>query len=130
MADSELMADINKRKTKTLGLVQSKSYVEALKSALEAPPVSSKSMEVKDANAAVVESVLNSIGESDIASIVRGLSGDDVDVLMKYLYRVMQAPTSGAASTNYPVILKMHAQLVAEFGVGSIVRVISDRRTV
>jgi len=47
------------------------------------------------------------------------------DLLMKYIYKLMQHNNG-----NNAVLLKFHAELYAKAGVGSIVRVLTDRKTV
>jgi hypothetical protein len=48
------------------GLISKKSYNEALVKALEAPPLGSKSAEIKDANRDIVFKVIDSVGDKDI----------------------------------------------------------------
>jgi hypothetical protein len=46
------------------------------------------------------------------------------EVLMKYVYRIMEK------SANSSSLLKLHALLVDKAGLGCIVRVMTDRKTV
>ena len=77
----------------------------------------------QDKNAAVVDKVLSSIGESDIAAVIKDLDTDACDVLMKYVYRSM-------ATNPLPVLLKIHASLLVKAGLGSVIRVMADRKSV
>lgn len=71
-----------------------------------------------------MESVLSTISESEIAGLLKDLDLDTCDVLMKYVYKLM------AKSSNCAIMLKIHAQLVDKAGLGSIVRVMTDRKQV
>lgn len=82
-----------------------------------------KSQEVKDANTAVVEKAISSIQESEVSAIIDQLDLDSCDVLMKYLYRLM------SKNSNCAIVLKIHSVLHDRAGVGSIVRVLTDRKT-
>ena len=78
----------------------------------------------QEKNLAIVESVLSTITESEIPVLLKGLDLDMCDVLMKYVYKLM------ARSSNCATMLKIHAQLVEKAGLGSIVRVMTDRKQV
>ena len=70
--------------------------------------------------------MLAAVSDSEIPALVNGLSLEDCDTLMKYVYKLMQRPkTSNCAS-----LLKFHGQLVEKAGHGSIIRVMTDRKTV
>lgn len=73
---------------------------------------------------AIVESVLSTIQESEIPVLLKNLDLETCDVLMKYVYKLM------AKSSNCATMLKIHAQLVDKAGLGSIVRVMTDRKQV
>ena len=74
----------------------------------------------------VIYSVFQSLSGADCSGVVEGLSVDERDVLMKYIYRCMDTRGKG---TNYDILLKLH-QLVASNGMGSVVRALADRKTV
>jgi actin related protein 2/3 complex subunit 5 len=71
-----------------------------------------------------VEKVLLSISEVDITPLLSGLNLDACDVLMKYLYKIM------GKFNNSSLMLKIHAQLIEKAGIGSIIRVLTDRKQV
>jgi hypothetical protein len=79
---------------------------------------------IQERNLAIVESVLTTIQEAEIPTLLKGLDLDACDVLMKYVYKLM------AKSSNCAIMLKIHAQLVEKAGLGSIVRVMTDRKQV
>ena len=78
----------------------------------------------QDANSAVVEKVIVALADSELAGAVEALDLETCDVLMKYLYRFM------ARASNCGTALKLHAMLTEKAGVGSIVRVLTDRKQV
>lgn len=71
-----------------------------------------------------MEKVLGAITDSEIATLVGGLSMDQCDVLMKYVFKLM------GKNSNCGGMLKFHAQLVEKAGLGAIVRVMTDRKQV
>ena len=71
-----------------------------------------------------MEKVLGAITDSEIATLVGGLSMDQCDVLMKYVFKLM------GRNSNCGIMLKFHAQLVEKAGLGAIVRVMTDRKQV
>lgn len=64
--------------------------------------------------------------EADIANALNALTLEQCDVLMKYVYKLMEKEKS----TISALLLKLHAQLVEKAGVGSIMRTLVDRKTV
>ncbi|KAF8331995.1 ARP2/3 complex 16 kDa subunit (p16-Arc)-domain-containing protein [Cantharellus anzutake] len=72
--------------------------------------------------------ILNSTKATDISGILRALNQDQQDTLMKYIYKGMGA--KGLADVNGNVLLNWHEKLTEVAGIGCIVRVMTDRRTV
>jgi len=60
--------------------------------------------------------------------VLKSLSPDAQDALMKYLYKGMAMPGWGDVSGS--VLLVWHEKLTEIAGTGCIVRVMTDRRTV
>lgn len=75
-------------------------------------------------NAAVIEKVLLSLLDSEIAEAVDFLDLDACDILLKYVYKFM------GRLQNCALMLKLHAQLCEKAGPGSIIRVLTDRKQV
>ncbi|CAG8571523.1 739_t:CDS:2 [Funneliformis mosseae] len=98
----------------------------ALITAIESPPYGVHTIDAKDQNTKIVMDVLNSIKATDIPSLVKLLSREQQDILMKYIYRGMSSPDL----YNSTVLLNWHEKLTEVAGVGCIVRVITDRKTV
>ena len=51
------------------------------------------------------------------------MSDDQVDVLMKFVYK-------GLGTGEHPGLFKLHAAIFAKTGLGCIVRVLAERKTV
>jgi len=100
--------------------------IDALKNCLRNAPVTSKSQQVKDSAMAVTLRVLMTIKSSQIDEVVQSLDPDQVDVLMKYIYRGFELPTEGSSAH----LLSWHEKTFAVGGVGSIVRVLTDKKRV
>lgn len=130
MADDEQtesqMADgVKRRETEVISLLAKKDKTRALVVCLQNPPVASKSAELKDANAATIEKVLNTLTEQDIPAAIEALDLDGCDTLMKYVYRLM-----AGSFANNALLLKLHAALFDKAGNGAIVRSMTDRKQV
>ena len=134
--DPEEIADsddckVQQREQEIKKLMQSGSKVEALKLALKDPPVQNKDSNVVERNYAVVLDVLTgfSIGKKDKDSMqagVEALSTDELDSLMKYIYRGFARPTENSCEK----LLNWHEAAFAVGGLGSIIRVMSARKSV
>jgi len=88
-------------------------------------------LEVDEAKSLALNSVLlilNSTKATDIPGILRGLDQDQQDTLMKYIYKGMAA--KGLADVSGSVLLNWHEKLTEVAGIGCIMRVMTDRRTV
>ncbi len=125
-SEDELLASVTARSKSSLSLLKS-DKVLALSCALASPPTSSKVVETKDLNAATVASVLSAIPDSDMDKCVDGITLEECDILLKYLYRML----GDASNTDKNgQILKWHAKVSGKTGPGGIVRVMADRKTV
>ena len=79
---------------------------------------------MQEANTANVEKVLAALADSELPALVGGLTMEECDVLMKYVFKLM------GRNSNCGSMLKLHAQLVDKGGLGTIVRVMTDRKQV
>ena len=86
--------------------------------------VGCKDQALKDRNADVMMKLLTSVKEAGVKAIVDKLDENQIDVLMKYVYRLL---ATGESST---LLLKWHECAFEKGGLGCIVRVICERRTV
>ncbi|RCN35188.1 hypothetical protein ANCCAN_18963 [Ancylostoma caninum] len=97
--------------------LQTNRFEDALHAALLNPPLKCK-------NQASYTKVLGSFKSSEIEPVVKRLSNDEGDILMKYVYKAMEITPENALCQT---LLTWHSLLVARFGLGSIIRVFSDR---
>uniref|UniRef100_A0A1B6C4F2 Actin-related protein 2/3 complex subunit 5 n=1 Tax=Clastoptera arizonana TaxID=38151 RepID=A0A1B6C4F2_9HEMI len=97
--------------------------IEALKIVLRNAPLGTKNQQVKDNATNLTIKVLLSIKSSQIEEAVNCLDKDLIDVLMKYVYKGFETPSEGSSGH----LLLWHEKAFAVGGVGSIVRVLTDR---
>jgi len=100
----------------------------ALNIVLEDPPYGPNVDDAKNLTLQTLVSILNSTKSSEVPNVVKSLSPDAQDTLMKYLYKGMAMPGWGDVSGS--VLLGWHEKLTEVAGTGCIVRVMTDRRTV
>jgi|Dee2metaT_26_FD_contig_31_3708284_length_548_multi_4_in_0_out_0_1 actin related protein 2/3 complex subunit 5 len=127
ISEEQYAADLKAKQSSVKSLLMGHDKKGALEAALRKPPLGSKEQATKDSTSELVASILNQITENEIESVLAPLDNDMLDVLMKYLYRIMQDTEKG---TNYGVILKMHDAIHSRAGIGSIMRAITERKTV
>lgn len=104
-------------------LMMKQKNCEALKICLENAPVFSKNQQMKDQALQVILRVLLSIKPSQIDEAIKLLDAEQLDTLMKYIYRGFENPSDGGSSGH---LLQWHEKVFAKSGVGSIVRVLTD----
>ncbi|GBP40319.1 hypothetical protein EVAR_86465_1 [Eumeta japonica] len=100
--------------------------VDALKLVLNNAPLGSSNQQVKDNALTTTLKVLLAIKSAQIEEAVGSLSRDDIDILMKYIYRGFEYPSEGSSGH----LLLWHEKAYSVGGAGSIVRVLSDRKRV
>ncbi len=69
---------------------------------------------------------LQSVKSIDIPGILSNLTDPQIDILMKYLYKGLAFPEY----FNSASLLSWHEKALERAGLGSIVRVLTDKRTV
>jgi len=106
-------------------LLVSGNATQALKVCLQNPPVRTKNDGIKEKSAVLVVKVLSSIKTSEIPAALETLDMEDVDVLMKYIYKGFGLGLDGQ-QCGY--LLTWHEKVLKKGGMGCIVRVLSDRK--
>ncbi|XP_038211312.1 actin-related protein 2/3 complex subunit 5-B-like [Zerene cesonia] len=107
-------------------LLNQAKYVDALKHVLNHAPIGTSNQQIKDNALALTLKVLLAIKSAQIEEVVGSLSLDDIDILMKYIYRGFEYPSEGSSGH----LLLWHEKAFNIGGSGSIVRVLSDRMKV
>ncbi|KAI9339083.1 actin-related protein 2/3 complex subunit 5 [Obelidium mucronatum] len=122
----ELNSAIQDRLNNVRALIARGGFAEALSKALEDPAVGRDPQGAKDKNLQVVMEALAAPRSTDIPVVVKQLPAYQLDVLMKFIYRGMGSPEL----YNPSVLLAWHEKVTEVTGLGSIVRVLTDRQTV
>ncbi|KAI3652418.1 hypothetical protein MP228_002743 [Amoeboaphelidium protococcarum] len=122
----EIEKQVNSAAQEVRQLLTRGGIADALKIALANAPTGSAPQQTKLKHTQTVMDILSAVKATDIPNILKGLSQDDVDTLMKYVYRGMEYPDK----FNPQTLLSWHEKTFEVGGVGCIVRVMTDRRTV
>jgi actin related protein 2/3 complex subunit 5 len=112
-------ADIN-------NLLAQNKNIDALKNVLSNAPLGSKDPAAKQASLALALRVLLAIKASQIDEAVGQLDSEARDILMKFIYRGFETPSENSSAH----LLIWHEKVFAVSGVGSIVRVLTDKKKV
>ena len=99
---------------------------EALSRVLTTTSLGIKNKETREANLGAAMRVMMSIKTSQIEGAVAELDNENRDILMKIIYRGFENPSEGSSGQ----LLVWHEKVFAVSGVGSIVRVMTDKKTI
>jgi len=121
--DEEWFARLDGLQQEITALVKRGKALEALQVALRDPPLEVENQHVKDAAALAVGTAVLGLKDMEVEAAVESISDDEAEVLMKYIYRHLSAPSDKSAAW-----LRLHALLTARTGPGAIVRVITDQK--
>lgn len=126
MADDEarIAAGVKARAAGVRTLLAQRKNEEAVRAALEDPPLLSRSDAVKDENAQTVLAALLACNKGETQRAVDALGPELEDALMKYLARFLGMPAQSAA------VLDWHQKLVAKAGQGCVMRAFTERKQV
>ncbi|KAJ8357195.1 hypothetical protein SKAU_G00199890 [Synaphobranchus kaupii] len=103
-----------------------RNLMDALQAVLKNPPINTKNQNVKEKAEGLVLNVLTSFKSSEVEEAVQSLDNNGVDILMKYIYKGFEKPSDNSSA----VLLQWHEKALSAGGVGSIVRVLTARKTV
>eukprot|EP01147_Barroeca_monosierra_P006939 gene6939-7599_t len=138
-------SEVEAKKKESIALLNSQKKTDALRTLLSSPPLSYHSPQLQSVKTEYLKAVLDVLGAfkmSEIPGAVKELSEDDCDMLMKYLYRGMEYLSrpriQNAQEAEYDEqrsayagnLLTWHKHTTELAGVGCIVRVLADRKTV
>ncbi|KAH6565775.1 hypothetical protein BASA50_003370 [Batrachochytrium salamandrivorans] len=128
MTISEMESLLASKTANVRSLLSRGNPAEALQIVLDQPPtgISKEVDPLKERTTQLVVETLSTVRLADIAAVVKGLQPRQIDTLMKYLYRGMASPDQ----FNSAMLLSWHEKTYEMGGLGSIVRVLSDRNPV
>jgi len=127
--DNETFVKLEALQEEINTLLAAGHLVQSLQLVLRDPPVKCKDQLLKDMALNCVLQVLMSFkGIEKIDGAVNDLDSESVDVLMKYLYRAFEL--AGAENVSCAALLTWHEKATARGGLGSIIRVMTDRKKV
>ncbi|KAG7398164.1 Actin- protein 2/3 complex subunit 5 [Phytophthora boehmeriae] len=122
--EAQMAAGVKARAAQVQGLLAQRNNEEAVRAALEDPPLQSKNDAVKDENAQVVMSALLACNKGEMQRTVDSLNSALEDNLMKYLARFLGMSSQSAS------MLEWHQKLAAKAGSGCIMRAFTERKQV
>lgn len=122
--EAQLAAGVKARAAKVQALLAQRNNEEAVRVALEDPPLQSKDDHLKTENAQVVMTALLACNKGEMQRAIDSLPNALEDNLMKYLARFLGMPSQSAT------ILEWHQKLAAKAGAGCIMRAFTDRKQV
>ncbi|TPX51450.1 hypothetical protein SeMB42_g00784 [Synchytrium endobioticum] len=124
-SSAEVDGTVNARAGDVRNLLARGDIAGAVTKALEDPPEGRDVQAAKDRNTQTVMDSLLAAKSSDIPNIVSRLNPQQLDTLMKYIYRGMANPEL----YNAAVLLSWHEKAYEAGGLGCIIRVMTDRKT-
>jgi len=107
-------------------LLSTNKPIEALNLLLCGSSLGIKDSTVRDASMELAVRVLMAIKTSQIDGAVAQLDNERTDILMKFIYRGFESPSEGSSAH----LLQWHDRIFSQAGPGSIVRVLTDKKTV
>merc|ERR1712119_16734 len=105
-------------------LLNANKNVEALKLFLFGSPLSRKDPEAKKSSLDLAMKILMATKVGQIEKAVSDLDNDSRDMLMKFIYKGFEVPSEGSSAH----LLLWHEKIFNVTGVGSVVRVLTDKK--
>ncbi|KAK0230988.1 arp2/3 complex subunit [Armillaria fumosa] len=124
---SQVLDEAKQRQVAVRSALSKSDIAGALSIALENSPYGPTFDDAKAVTLQTVLTILSSTKSTEIPNVLKALSQEEQDTLMKYLYKGM-AVLGGDVSGS--VLLDWHEKLTEVAGLGCIVRTMTDRRTV
>ncbi|KAL0579944.1 arp2/3 complex subunit [Marasmius crinis-equi] len=125
---AQALEEAKQKQTAVRSSLARNDIVGALSLVLDNPPYGPTVEEAKNISLQTLLTILNTTKSTEISNVIKSLSPDAQDTLMKYLYKGMGMPGWGDISGS--VLLGWHEKLTEVAGTGCIVRTMTDRRTV
>ncbi|KIY74185.1 arp2/3 complex subunit [Cylindrobasidium torrendii FP15055 ss-10] len=122
-----VLDDARAKQTSVRSALNKGDTVSALSLALSDYPFGLNVDDAKVIALQVVLSILNTTKSTDIPNVLKALTPEQHDVLMKYIYKGM---ASSGSDVNGNILLDWHEKLTEIAGLGCIVRTMTDRKTV
>mmetsp|Transcript_31340 Transcript_31340/g.48921 ORF Transcript_31340/g.48921 Transcript_31340/m.48921 type:complete len:122 (-) Transcript_31340:54-419(-) len=113
-------AEYQDRESRAVTAMNQNKTIEALQIAIENPPYWAE-QDIKDKNADLFLDVVARVKESDIKKHVEPLNNEQLDALMKYVYRGLERKPAQATA-----LLKYHECIREKAGQGAIVRALVE----
>nr|CAB3228129.1 SAGA-associated factor 29 homolog [Phallusia mammillata] len=98
---------------------------QALRTCLASLPVRTKDIATKENATLLTIRVLSSIKAGDVASTIQSLNIEELDAIMKYIYKGFSMNLDGQQCA---CLLTWHEKVTAKGGMGCIIRVLADRK--
>ena len=98
--------------------------MEALKLFLAGSPVGIKDPDTKNKSRDLAQRILLAVKKEEMEPAVSKMDKDTLDVLMKFIYAGFERPVEGSSGH----LLVWHDKVFSASGLGSVVRVLSDKR--
>ncbi|GLB44561.1 hypothetical protein LshimejAT787_1701880 [Lyophyllum shimeji] len=122
---SQILEEAKQRQVAVRTSLAKGDVVGALSTILENPPYGPNVDQAKDITLQTLLTILNTTKATEIPAVIKSLSQDAQDTLMKYLYKGMAMPGWGDISGS--VLLGWHEKLTEIAGTGCICVQIDDR---
>jgi len=101
-------------------------YIESLQYLFSFYPQLTKDEEMKKSAFNLIMYILLNVKKTDIDSILEQMDIDQLDLLMRYVYKGLENPLNGRSNR----LFYWHSAIFYKVGLGSIMRVLCDKRKI